>query len=142
LCPPLTMEVRNASRQPPAAPWPSAQAASPPVSPSQTAGAILPYLCPWFGELIPLSALQRSNASDETRPFGNSLHLLLRLQSPPCRPINWHKHTTINGALVCFELLFFTLYLCAFGWLAVLCILFVLMVDLLHEGKFVDHFSC
>ena len=35
------------------------------------------------------------------RPFGNSLHLLWRLQSPPCRPINWHKHTTINGALVC-----------------------------------------
>ena len=85
LCPPLTMEVRTRRDSLRQLPAPSAQAASPPVSPSQTAGALLPRVSPRFGELIPSSAPQRSNALD--RPLGNSLHLSLRLPLPSCRPI-------------------------------------------------------
>ena len=85
LCSPLTMEVRTRRDSLRQLPAPSAQAASPPVSPSQTAGALLPRVSPRFGELIPSSAPQRSNALD--RPLGNSLHLSLRLPLPSCRPI-------------------------------------------------------
>ena len=109
LCPPLTMEVqmrRNSLWQLPA---PSAQAASPPVSPSQAAGALLPRVSPRFGELIPSFAPQRSNAID--RPLGNSLHLSLRLPLPPCRPIIMAQAHNNQRCACLFRIVVFMLHL-------------------------------
>ena len=45
--------------------------------------------------------LHHTGPTPSTSPLGNSPHLLLRLPLPPCRRTNLHKHTTINGGLVC-----------------------------------------
>ena len=49
-------------------------------------GALLPRLPPDSVSWRP--RLHRRGPTPPTRPSGNSLHLLWRLQSPPCRPIN------------------------------------------------------
>ena len=74
--------------------------------------------CLLFCRALPLDSvrwhprLHRRGPTPSTRPRGNSLHLSLRLPLPPCRRTNFHKHTTINGGLVCLYLCLFCLYLC------------------------------
>ena len=110
LCPPLAGEVSNASRHPPAAPC--------------TFGRGCPSSCcahhprALFCRAFPLNSVSRNprlhcrGPTPSTRPLGNYPHLSLRLPLPPCRRTNFHKHTTINGGLVCLYLCLSCLDLC------------------------------
>jgi hypothetical protein len=131
-CPPLAVEV--------SIPAPSAEAALHPALPTNRGcSSAVPSPSIWWVGTLVCTAEVRRRQQDPQATLCTSRG---GCNYPHVSPSNWHKHATIRGALFsCLICVLFWFDLIWFVWLISLCILIVLM-DLLHESKFVDLFSC